>query len=463
MQNNTPPPPLTQGSILHSAARFALPFLAAYLLQTLYGLGDLFLVGKFAAVKDTTAVAIGSQLMHVVTVLCVALATGTTVLVGRATGRGDKRAVCSVIGNTAVLFAAAGIIATAVLSALAPQLVSAMSTPAEAVRAAQDYISICALGIPAIAIYNAAASALRGMGDSKTPLIFVAIACTVNIALDCILVGFCRMQAKGAAVATVASQSLSVIALTVYVRRSKAGSTSTVSFPPLHRADFVPRLAVLRSLLVLGIPVMLQDGFIQLSFIIITIIANARGITDSAAVGIVEKVISIMFLVPSSMLSTVSVLASQCLGAGDEERARLSLAVCIKISVAWGLALCAVTMPFAPFIVGAFTRDSAVAASGGAYLRSYVWDCVLAGVHFCFSGYFCALGKPYLSFVHNVISAFLVRIPLAYLLSSHFSASLLPMGFAPPAGSLVSVLLCSVMYCLQRKYSGKLSVKDALL
>lgn len=444
--------PLTQGSVLHQVVRFAIPFLAAYLLQTLYGLCDLFLVGRFALVADTTAVAIGSQVMHVLTVIIVGLAMGTTVLVGRAAGeggnKGAKRAA-KVIGNTSILFAITGISAAFLLLAFTPCIVSLLSTPSEAFAPAVRYLTICFAGVPAITAYNIISSVLRGMGDSKSPLIFVSIAAAANIALDCLFIEAFQWGAGGAALGTIVSQVISAAISLIYIRSRFTGKGASV---PLHRSDFHLDSHIIKQLLGIGVPVMLQDGFIQLSFIVITVIANARGLEDAAAVGIVEKVIGIMFLVPSSMLSTVSVAAAQCIGAGDGERARKSLKVCIYISVGAGL-LFAILPQFpigthsaASMIAGFFTKDSRVAASGGEYLRSYVWDCILAGVHFCFSGYFCAAGKAYLSFIHNCISAFLVRIPLAYILSAHFAETLLPMGFAPPAGSLVSVAICVVMY-----------------
>lgn len=434
---------LTQGSVVRSVVRFAIPYLASYLLQTLYGLADLFLVGRLAGVADTTAVAIGSQVMHIITVLCVSLAMGSTVLVGRAVGKKDNRAAAKAIGNTASLFAIVSVIATVVLTFLAPLVVRAMSTPLEAAGATHSYITICFLALPAIAAYNVTASVLRGTGDSKSPLLFVAASCVLNIALDCFFIGALHLGSRGAALGTVLSQLFSVIFAFAYIRRRFVGEQAEI---PLCKGDFLADTAVMKELVFIGMPVALQDGFIQLSFIVITVIANARGIIDAAAVGIVEKVIGIMFLVPSSMLSTVSVMTAQCAGAGDAKRAQKSLRVCLAISLAAGVFFCAVTVPFSSSIVSLFTRESIVALRGGEYLKSYVFDCILAGLHFCFSGYFCAMGLSYLSFLHNAISAFCVRIPLAYLLSSRFPDTLFPMGCAPPAGSALSLVICVAVY-----------------
>lgn len=453
---------LTQGSIPRSIARFALPYLSSYLLQTLYGLVDLFLVGRFAGIADTTAVAIGSQLTHIFTVLTTALAMGTTVLIGRATGSGDKSHVRRIIINSAFLFAIFTVIATVSLLALSRPLISLMSTPEEARQKTHIYIVICFAFSCAIVAYNVIASILRGMGDSKSPLLFVAIASVANIILDVILIRVAQAGAAGAALGTVISQMLSVFAAILFIRRRtphaprnvsihrpyKASPSNLVHPSPRPTLPLRPEWSVIRSLLVIGVPTATQDCFIQASFLAITAIANARGLTDAAAVGIVEKVISIMFLIPSSMLSTVSVMASQCIGARNISRARATLRTSIIICVVLGFSISAITMPLSLRIVHLFTSDDIVAIHGAQYLRSYVWDCVLAGVHFCFSGYFCAAGLSFLSFAHNAASVILVRVPLSYILSKRFPNTLLPMGMSPPLGSALSVVICAFAYLI---------------
>ena len=195
-------------------------------------------------------------------------------------------------------------------------------------------------------------------------------------------------------------------------------------------------------------PVALQDGFIQVSFVIITIIANRRGLTDAAAVGIVEKIIGFLFLIPSSMLSTVSALGAQNIGAGKPERARLTLRYAAMIACSFGIAVVILIQFIAEPLVGLFTPDAAVAAAGGQYLRGYIWDSFFAGVQFSFSGYFCACGKSGISFLHNSLSILLVRVPGAYLASKYFPQTLLPMGLANAAGSLFSILVCVIAYAI---------------
>ena len=214
----------------------------------------------------------------------------------------------------------------------------------------------------------------------------------------------------------------------------------------LSGADFKPERSALGEILSIGIPVMMQDGFIQVSFMIITIIANHRGLTDAAAVGIVEKIISFLFLVPSSMLSTVSALGAQNIGAGKHDRVDAILRYAIGIGLTFGLIVAVAVQFIAPSVVRPFTSDEAVVLAGASYIRGYIFDCLFAGVQFSFSGYFCAYGKSGLSFLHNTLSILLVRVPGAYLASKFFPQTLLPMGLASACGSLFSILVCVIAY-----------------
>ncbi len=435
---------LTGGSVFKNLIYFSLPYLLSYFLQTLYGMADLFIICKFGSVADVTAVAVGSQVMHMLTVMIVGLAMGTTVTISRSVGAENKRGVSQSIGNSAVVFIAASAVLTAVLLALLGKIVSAMSTPAEAAGGTSAYLKICFIGIPFITAYNVISSVFRGMGDSKSPMYFIAAACAANIVLDFIFMGALKMGPAGAALGTTLSQTISVIISLAVIIKKDMGID-------LKKTDFKPSRSIMPQLLKIGVPVSLQDGFIQISFIVITVIANRRGLTDSAAVGIVEKLISIFFLVPSSMLSAVSALAAQNIGAGKPERARKTLWYAISVTVSFGFVIALISQFFANGLVGIFEDDPSVIISGAQYLKSYVWDCIFAGVHFCFSGYFCAMERSGISFLHNFLSIVIARIPLSYLASGKFPQTLYPMGFAAPVGSVLSVIICLCAYFIIKR------------
>lgn len=437
---------LAKGDLFHNMILFSLPYLLSYFLQTLYGLADLLIAGRFNGADVISAVSIGSQVMHMVTVMIVGLAMGTTVTIGRFVGAEDDDGIRRAIGNTITLFVMIAAAATLALLGFTQPIVHLLSTPPEAVPGALAYLRICFAGIPFIVAYNILSSIFRGMGDSRSPMLFIAVACALNILLDLLFMGPMQLGAAGAALATVVAQAASVAFALVGIRKTR-------TFHQHVRADrsawWDP--AMLHQILSIGLPIACQDGFIQISFLIITVIANRRGVDISAAVGIVEKTISFLFLVPSSMLSTVSTIAAQSIGAGDPARARQTLRYGIGIASGIGL-LFAILFQFisAPFFT-LFTKDPVVQALAVQYMCTYVLDCVVAGIHFPFSGFFSASGLSILSFIHNLCSVILVRIPGAWLATKLFPDTLYAMGIAAPAGSLLSALICIAFYLALRR------------
>ena len=430
---------LTTGSVFKNIVFFSLPYLLSYFLQTLYGMADLFIIGQFEGTASTTAVSIGSQVMHMLTVMIVGLAMGSTVSIGQSVGANDKKRAAVHIGNTVTLFLALSVVLTVVLVLLVHPIVNIMSTPTQAVSGTAAYLTICFIGIPFITAYNIISSIFRGLGDSKSPMYFIAVACMANIGLDYLFMGALHMGPAGAALGTTLAQAVSVVFALVVILRRESGIS-------VDKSHFKPKKPVMGNILKIGIPIAVQDGLIQVAFVIITIIANRRGLTDAAAVGIVEKIISFVFLVPSSLLSTVSALGAQNIGAHKPERAVATLRYAIFIAVGFGLIVSGLVQVVAEPVVGLFTSDSAVQVAGGQYFRGYIWDCIFAGIHFSFSGYFCACEKSILSFLHNIIAIALVRIPGVYLTSKLFPTTLFPMGLATATGSLLSVIICVIAF-----------------
>lgn len=243
------------------------------------------------------------------------------------------------------------------------------------------------------------------------------------------------------------AQTVSVLVSLLIIRKKQTGIS-------LHKEHFHPDRSVMSALLKVGVPVALQDGFIQIAFLVVTVIANMRGLNDAAAVGIVEKLIGMIFLFPSSMLSTVSALSAQNLGAGKVDRAKKTLHYAIFLCIGYGILAVILMQTAAEPFVGLFTDDPTVIVMGSQYMHGYIWDCILAGIHFCFSGYFCACGKSGISFIHNVVSITLARIPIAYWASVTFANTLFPMGLATTTGSFISVIICIIAYkWLERKYN----------
>ena len=439
---------LTTGSVLKTIIYFALPYLLSYFLQTLYGMADLYITGQFNGVDFITAVSNGSQVMHMITVIIVGLAMGTTVIIGKAIGGNKLDNAGRAIGNTITLFMGIAIVMTIVFLIAAKLIVLLIGVPQEAVAGTVRYLIICFIGIPFITAYNIISSIFRGLGDSKSPMYFIGISCVTNITLDYVFIGLCDLGPSGAALGTVLSQTFSVIVAFISIRKRKTGIK-------LVKENFIPDRKVLGEILKVGIPVAVQDGCIQVAFIIITVIANHRGLDDAAAVGIVEKMISAIFIIPSSMLATVSALSAQNIGAGKYDRAAKTLKYATMITSVYGIFMAVIMQVLAAPLLALFTKDAAVVVLGTQYMKGYIIDSIFAGVHFCFSGYFAAYGKSYIGFMHNIISITFVRVPGSYLASKLFGDTLFPMGLAAPAGSLLSVIICVCAY-IYLKRSGKL-------
>lgn len=437
---------LTKGSVFRNIIVFSLPYLLSYFLQTLYGMADLFIVGQFHGVDSITAVSVGSQVMHMLTVMIVGLAMGATVTIGKAVGARQPEKASLTVGNTIVIFMGLSVAIMLLLLLLVKPIVAAVSTPQEAVSGTVMYLMVCFIGIPFITAYNIISSIFRGLGDSKSPMYFIAVACVANILLDYLFIGAFHLGAMGAALGTTLAQMVSVIvALTIIVKR-KTGIL-------LQKGDFKLQPDIIGQILKIGIPIAVQDGFIQIAFMVITVIANQRGLNDAAAVGIVEKIIGVVFLVPSTLLSAVSALSAQNIGAGKHERAEATLRYAIIMAAAFGLVISVIVQFTGSSIVGIFTEDRQVILLGNQYLKAYIWDCMFAGIHFSFSGYFCACGLSGISFLHNALAIVLVRVPGAFLASKYFADTLYPMGMAAPAGSLLSVIVCVIAFIWIKKTS----------
>lgn len=430
---------LTQGRIFPALTRFALPFLLANLLQALYGAADLLIVGRFGDPAGVAAVATGSQVMQTVTGLIVGLSTGGTVLIGQHYGAGRKRDLADSAASMILLFGLLSILSTAVLFSSSKPIINAMQVPAEAEEDAIQYLFLCSFGLVFIIGYNAVSGILRGVGDSKTPLLLVAAACAVNVAADLLLVGGLHMGAAGAALATVFAQGFSLFLAALFLNRTGTALRFRRLTP---RARPGNAAAIIR----LGLPIALQEGLINLSFLLITSLLNEMGLTASAAVGVVEKLIVFSMLPTTAIASTVAVMTAQNQGAGRTDRAARCMWSGILLALIPGIACFVLTQRVPAALIGIFSVDPGVIASGTDYLISYGLDCVMVCVVFCANAFFSGCGHSTFPLIHSLAATFLVRVPFAWYFSRPDHASLFLVGFAAPLASLFSILLCFLYY-----------------
>lgn len=426
---------LTKGSVPKVLMQFAMPYLLANVLQALYGGADLFVVGRFDDVASVAGVAIGSQVMQTVTGIILGLTAGITVLIGIATGARDEKKAAATIGSAVWLFAIIGAVLTLLMTVWHDTIATAMHTPPEAMTDTRHYLLICSLGIPFIIGYNVVFGIMRGLGDSRSPLYFVALACVINIVLDFVLVGGCHMRAAGAATATIASQGISFAAALCYLHRKGFRF-------PFTRRDIRLNSILSKRIIKLGTPIALQDALINISFLIITVIVNRMGVTASAALGVVEKLIVFAMLPPVAISSAVAAMTAQNYGAGLTDRMNRCLKSGIGMALVFGTAFCIYSQFLPETLMGIFTNDAPVIELGAEYLHGYSIDCIIVSFVFCINSYFSGQGNSLFPMVHSLIATFLFRIPLSWIFSHIAPTSLFPMGFAPPLATMVSLAIC---------------------
>lgn len=436
----------TSGNLITALLRFAGPFMLGVLVQNLYGAVDLMVVGQFATTADVSAVSVGSQIMNLATQLVIGFATGITILVGRDFGAGDYRRLKQVISTALFLFTAIGIILTALYIVNGSLFIEMAKTPEEAVSATGSYLFLCAMGIPFITGYNIINSILTGMGNSKTPFIFIVIACCINISLDLLLVSVFDMGAAGAAIATTIAQAGSLLFALIYIKKKGLG------FPFSFKEIAFDKSSALQ-LTKVGTPVAVQNVLVGLSFVFITAIVNQMGLPESAAVGTVEKLITFLFVPVTAISTSVSTACSQNLGANQPDRAKKALQYGIIMALIPSVLICLYCQWFGGTLTALFTKDSQVVALGATYLRSYIFDVIMVAFIFCLNGYFNSRGYSWFSLVHSLVTTFAVRVPAAYLFSRVPDTSLYLIGWAAPLSTLASLALCLpfLLYLFKKK------------
>ena len=443
----------TKGNILTSLVRFALPVLAALFLQTMYGAVDMLVVGQFATAADVSAVSTGSWLMQLITSFVVGIAMGTTVLLGRRLGEGKPEEAGKIIGASIVLFAIIGVVITFFMELCAVPVAQIMRTPIEAFDATVLYVRICSAGSVFIVAYNVLGSIFRGIGDSRMPLVTVAIACVFNIAGDFLLVGVFGMATAGAAIATVLAQALSVIISVLIIRRQKLPFT-------FRRTDIVFDRKRMGSVFRLGLPIAFQDLLVSISFLAITAIVNSLGVIPSAGVGVAEKLCGFIMLVPSAFNQSMSAFVAQNMGAGRMDRAKRALLCGIGMSLVVGVFMAWLSFFHGDLLAGLFARDEAVIAAAADYLKAYAIDCLLVSVMFCMIGYFNGCGKTLFVMLQGIAGAFGVRIPVSLIMSRIKPVSLFKVGLATPCSSVVQIILCVGYFLLLSRRKSKKEVVE---
>ena len=443
----------TEGRILVPLLRFVFPVLLALFLQSLYGAVDLLVVGKFAGAEDVSAVSTGSQIMMTLTNIVSSLAMGVTIFIGEKTGEKDERAGGLIVGAGMLLFFAIGAVLTALIPLLAPQLAGIMHAPEEAFDLTTSYIRICGAGSIVIIAYNLIGSIFRGLGDSRTPLITVMIACFFNIVGDLLMVAVFHMGAPGAAIATVFAQMMSVIISFVLITR--------VRLPfEFDRSCISWNSGVIIKIVTLGIPIALQDFLVGVSFLVILAIVNSLGLIASAGVGVAEKVCGFIMLVPAAFMQAMSAYVAQNRGAGKLDRAFRGLRYAIAVSVAFGVVMFYVNFFHGDILSYIFAKDPEIIAASADYLKAYAIDCLLTCFLFCFIGFFNGMEYTRFVMIQGIIGAFCVRVPVSFLMSKWEPVSLFHIGLATPCSTVLQIILCFGCLIYLKKHLAEKTMQE---
>ena len=430
---------LTEGKILKNLILFALPVLGSLVLQAAYGAVDLLIVGKYGLTADVSGVTTGTHIMQLITHGITGLAMGTTILVGRNIGAGRKDEAGKTIGGAIVLFSILGIICSIVVPVLAVPIAKLMKAPVQAFSNTVDYLIICGIGLFFVVAYNLLGSIFRGLGDSKTPLLSVFIACVLNIAGDLFFVKTLGLASKGAALATVISQAISVIICFFVIK--KRGLPFTFGKESLKNP-----LPVIKATVNLGIPIAFQCFMVSLSFSIIMATVNNIGVIESAGVGVAEKICAFVMLIPNAFSQSMAAFVAQNMGAGKPERADRGLKYSIMVSLGLSVAIFYVAFFHGYLLTGIFSSDELVVAAGWDYLKAYAIDLFLTSFMFCFLGYFNGLGKTRFVMLQGILSAFCIRVPVSILMSKILPVSLFRIGLATPAATFCQVIACLIYF-----------------
>ena len=434
----------TQGSILKKLSLFMLPILGALILQAAYGAVDLLVVGRFGSTEGLSAVSTGSQVLNLVTFVVTQLAMGVTVLIARYLGEKKPEQIGAVLGGAAVVFTILSAGMFILLVGFAQPISALMQAPQEAIGLTMRYVKICGGGIFFIVAYNLLSAIFRGLGDSRSPLLFVLVACIVNIAGDLLLVAGFHMDAAGAAIATVLAQAVSVVLAVAMLVKKKLPFT-------IRKADF--RLnAQCRKFLGIGLPLALQEFLTQLSFLALCAFVNRLGLTASSGYGVASKIVNFAMLIPSALMQSMASFVAQNIGAGNPKRAKQSMMTGIGIGLAFGCAVFALVMLKGDALAGIFSTDAEVVQKGFEYLKGFAPETIVTAVLFSMVGYFNGSNKTLWVMIQGLIQTLFVRLPLAYFMSIQPNASLTKIGFAAPASTMVGILLNIGFYAyLERK------------
>ena len=442
----------TEGNIFPKLLRFMIPVFGALVLQAMYGAVDLLMVGWFGTTAGISAVSTGSNIINLVTFVVSGLTMGVTVLISRYIGERSEQRIGNVIGVVVCFFLSTAVVLSVVLVLFASQIAALMQAPAEALELTALYVRICGGGIVFVIAYNVISSIFRGLGNSRLPLIFVAIACVTNIAGDFVFVALMHMNVAGAALATILAQAVSVVLSLVIIRRQDLPFTVKRSQIRFNQE--------IRNFVIIGAPIALQEFLTNLSFLALCAFINRLGLDASSGYGVANKIVVFIMLVPSSLMQSMASFVAQNVGAGLEMRSRKAMACGMGIGAFVGVFITYFSFFHGDMLAAVFTNEPAVIARAAEYLRGFAPEAVVTSVLFSFMGYFNGHSRTFFVMMQGLAQSFLVRLPMSYLMSIRPDASLTMIGLAAPSATVFGICINALYFVYYIRRMKQKSVLD---
>lgn len=428
----------TQGSIFGKMIQFMFPILGALILQAMYGAVDMLIVGRFGTSAGISAVSTGSSIMNLVTFVLCALATGVTILMGRYLGERAPEKIGVLLGRAIAFFLALAFFFTVVLIVFAEPAAHLMQAPEEAVDLTVQYTRICGAGFIFVMAYNLISCIFRGIGNSRLPLLFVAIACVVNIFGDLLLVAVLKLDVTGAAIATIAAQAVSVILSLLIIRKQELPFT-------LKKSDIRFGKEIL-AFVKIGFPLALQESLTNITFMALCAFINNLGLDASSGYGIAQKIQSFILLIPSSLMQCMASFVAQNVGAGKEDRARRGMLYGMGIGAGIGVFIAIFVFFKGDLLASLFSEDPKAIARAFEYMRGFAPEAVVTSILFSFMGYFNGHSRSLFVMMQGLAQSFLIRLPMSYIMSIQPDASLTGIGLAAPSATVFGIVLCLIYY-----------------
>ncbi|MCM1135969.1 MAG: MATE family efflux transporter [Clostridium sp.] len=428
----------TQGGIVSKLLKFMIPIFGALVLQAMYGAVDILVVGRFGTTAGISGVSTGSSIVNLVTFTITGLTMGVTVLMGQYLGEKKGEKVGEVVGGAIWLFLVMGAVLAAAMLIFARPLAVLMQAPEEALDLTVLYVRICGGGIFFIIAYNVISSISRGIGDSNMPLVFVGIACVVNIIGDLLFIAVFHWNVAGAALATVLAQAVSVfLSIIIIIKRD----------PPFTmKWKYIRFNSEIKNFVRVGTPIAFQEILTQISFLALCAFINSLGLDASSGYGVANKIVNFIMLVPGALMQSMASFVAQNVGAKQEARAKRAMVSGMFIGGTVGILIAVLSFFRGDLLAAIFSDDPAVIIRAAEYLKGFAPEAIVTAILFSFIGYFNGHSKTLFVMLQGIAQTFIVRLPMSYFMSIRPNASLTMIGLAAPCATVFGILINLVYF-----------------